>query len=355
MKLLPKNGVQAASIEDARNAGLKYVTADEPGIVRRRRGTGFVYFQPGGRAVKDRSTLERIRKLAIPPAWESVWICPAERGHLQACGRDAKGRKQYIYHQSYREARDFNKFNHVIAFGSYLPRIRRVVGRDLARPGIPKRKAIALAVRLLDEACFRIGNTEYERQNGSHGLTTLKDRHVQIRGADVRFNFRAKSGVKQDASLKSARLARLLKQARDIPGDELFQYRAEDGKNHAIQSGDVNAYLREISGSDITAKDFRTWHGTVQMLKHLCEVGPANSASEAKRRLQSAIKTTATRLGNRPATCRGYYIHPEVIESYMSRKLFKTLSSVERPRTLHDCEQALLTLVKRVHRPRLRV
>lgn len=347
--------MQAASIEDAQNAGLKYVTADEPGIVRRRRGTGFVYFHPDGRGVKDRATLERIRKLVIPPAWESVWICPTERGHLQVCGRDARGRKQYIYHQAYREARDFNKFNHVIAFGSYLPRIRRVVSRDLGRAGIPKRKAIALVVRLLDETCLRIGNAEYERQNGSHGLTTLKDRHVHIRGREAQFDFRAKSGVKQQVSLKNGRLARLLRQARDIPGEELFQYRSETGETHAIQSSDVNTYLRQISGSDVTAKDFRTWHGTVQMLMHLCEVGPAKTATEAKRQLQSAIKTTATRLGNRPATCRGYYIHPEVIESYLSRKLFKTLSSREKPRTLHDCEQALLTLVRKVHRPRIKV
>jgi len=351
----PKNGIELASISDARRVGLKYVTAGELGIARRRRGKGFVYLDAHGKVIRDASTLERINALAIPPAWESVWICSTERGHLQVIGRDAKGRKQYIYHSAYRQARDFNKFNHVISFGAALPRVRRTVARDLSRPGLPKRKVMALMVRLLDQTCLRIGNNEYARTNGSYGLTTLKDEHVEIRGSKIHFHFRAKSGVEQDISLSNRRLAKMLKQTRDVEGEDLFQYRGEDGEFHSVQSADVNGYLREVAREDVTAKDFRTWHGTVQMLRELSQSGPANSATDAKRRLSAAVKITAERLGNRPATCRGYYIHPDVIESYLSRKLFRAMENCEVTRSLHTYETALLKLVQKVHRPRVKI
>jgi DNA topoisomerase-1 len=353
MRVRAKNAVQAASIKDARAAGLQYVTPQEPGITRRRAGRGFVYRDAEGRVVRDSATLERIAALVIPPAWEQVWICANEKGHLQAVGRDARGRIQYRYHASYRDARDFNKFNRMIAFGAVLPRIRRVVARDLARPDMSKRKLMAMVVRLLDRTCFRVGNNEYARENESYGLTTLRDEHVQITGSEIRFHFRAKSGVEQDVSLKDARLAPLVKESRDIEGDDLFQYLDEEGKRHPVQAADVNAYLRAAAGQNVTAKDFRTWHGTVQMLMELSEAGPATSATDAKRRLSSAVKATAKRLGNRPATCRGYYIHPEVIESYMSSKLFRALEKAGAQSTFRGCEAALLTLVTKVHRPRL--
>jgi DNA topoisomerase-1 len=349
-----KSEIALASIEDARSVGLRYVTADEPGITRRRRGKGFVYFDSRGTVVREPSTLARIQALAIPPAWESVWICSTDKGHLQAVGRDAKMRRQYIYHAAYREARDFNKFNHVISFGSVLPRIRRAVSRDLGRPGLPKRKVMALLVRLLDRTCLRVGNDEYARTNGSYGLTTLKNDHVEIHGPEIRFQFRAKSGVEQDISISDIRLARMVRQERKVGGEDLFQYQGDDGCYHPVQSADVNGYLREVAGDDFTAKDFRTWHGTVQMLMELSQCGPATSATDAKRRLSTAVKATAHRLGNRPATCRGYYIHPDVIESYVSSRLFKALSDCRTTRSLHSYEEALLKLVQKVHKPAIK-
>ncbi|HEY3741802.1 MAG TPA: DNA topoisomerase IB [Bryobacteraceae bacterium] len=350
----PVSEITIASREDARRVGLRYVTDDEPGIARRVRGKGFTYVDAHGATVKDPGTLERIRDLAIPPAWQSVWICASEKGHLQAAGRDAKMRKQYIYHPSYREARDFNKFNHVISFGAALPRIRRIVSRDLGRPGLPKRRVMALLVRLLDQTCLRIGNDEYARKNGSYGLTTLKNDHVEIHGAEIRFQFRAKSGVVQDISLNDARLARMVRQERNLDGEDLFQYQGESGEFYPVQSSDVNDYLREIAKADFTAKDFRTWHGTVQMLMELSQCGPATSATDAKRRLSAAVKATAERLGNRPATCRGYYIHPDVIESYLTSRLFKALVDCST-RSPHSYEAALLKLVKKVQRPSIRM
>jgi DNA topoisomerase-1 len=275
-------------MQDAREAGLKYVTLDDPGFTRHRQGRGFLYQNSKGSVIKDADTLARIKELVIPPAWESVWICENPRGHLQVSGIDAKGRRQYLYHPAYREQRDFNKFNHVIAFGSALPRIRRAVSRDLARPGLPKRKVLALAVRLLDRTSMRIGSNEYARKNGSYGLTTLKNEHVRIRGSEVRFRFRAKSGVEQTICLKDTELAKMLDETRKLRGEDLFQYRDEDGEAHGIQPGDVNDYLREIAGEKLTAKEFRTWHGTVQMLMELFQAGPAAGPTDAKRRLAAA-------------------------------------------------------------------
>jgi DNA topoisomerase-1 len=282
-----------------------------------------------------------------------VWICESPRGHLQVSGIDSKGRRQYIYHTAYREKRDFNKFNHVIAFGSALPRIRRAVSRDLARPGLPKRKVLALAVRLLDRTCMRIGSNEYAQKNGSYGLTTLKNEHVRIRGSEVHFHFRAKSGVEQSICLEDAELARMLDETRKLRGQDLFQYRDEAGNTRAIQSTDVNDYLRQIAGEKVTAKEFRTWHGTVQMLLELTQTGPAAGTTEAKRRLAAAVKSTANKLGNRPATCRGYYVHPEVIDNYLSHSLFKGIEKSSTPQTLRECESVLLDLVRRVQRPRV--
>lgn len=350
-----RNGRAVAdSVKAAESAGLKYVNAGESGIWRRRNGRGYVYEDSRGRRVTDPKVLDRIRSLAIPPAWEAVWICASADGHLQAVGQDAKGRRQYRYHEDYRLAQDCNKFNRIISFGAALPRMRRIVTRDLRRAGMPKRKVMALLVRLLDETCIRVGNSEYARSNESYGLTTFKDDHARIRGGTVQFKFRAKSGVEQELSLENPRLARLIKRSRDLPGEELFQYCGEDSQYRAVQSADVNEYIRQISGEEFTAKDFRTWHGTVRALMELSQIGPATSKADAKRRLSEAVKATARQLGNRPATCRSYYIHPAVLDSYLDQRLFRGEEGCSSP-TLRSFEKTLLTLVKRIHRPRVKL
>lgn len=351
---LPEKDVLIESIRDAREAGLKYVTPNELGIRRVRRGKGFSYTDESGRPIKDPATLERVSRLAIPPAWESVWICAHERGHLQAVGIDAKGRRQYLYHEAYRQARDCNKFNRLITFGACLPRMRRIVARDLRRPGLPKRKVLAVIVRLLDETCVRVGNAAYARENDSYGVTPLEVKHASVEGGTLTLKFRGKSGVEQEYSLDDARLARIVRRTRELPGRPLFQYLDGNGRCRTIQSSDVNDYIRLISGEDFTAKDFRTWHGTAQALAALLEAGPASSKAEARRRLSRAITRTASRLGNRPATCRSYYIHPAVIESYLDQGLFRaTFRNVNAP--LRSCEKTMLALVKRIHCPRVRL
>lgn len=302
--------------KSARLAGLRYVSDAETGILRRKAGKGFAYVGPSGRPVRDPKTLQRIRSLVIPPAWTDVSICSSALGHLQAVGRDARGRKQYRYHPLYRQHRDRTKFEHMIAFGRALPRIRRQVSKDLRLPGLPRNKVLAAVVRLLDRTSIRVGNEEYAQENNSFGLTTLRSRHMQITRSRLRFHFRGKSGQLHDIELQDPRLARILRQCDDLPGHELFMYLDEHGAPAKISSEDVNEYLRNTTGQDCTAKDFRTWAGTSLALLELHALGPAETATGAKQNVVAAIKSVSVRLGNRPAACRKYYVHPALLESY---------------------------------------
>ncbi len=323
----------ADPLASARAAGLRYVTDSLPGIRRRRSGLGFSYFDPNGRPVRDRAVLDRIRKLVIPPAWTQVWICPLPNGHLQATGRDARGRKQHRYHPLYRAIRDEVKYSRLAAFAEALPAIRRRVREDLERPGIPREKALAAVVRLLETTLIRVGNDEYARENDSFGLTTMQDRHARITGSKIRFRFRGKSGKWHEIELADPRLARIVKRCQDLPGEELFQYLDETGEVRDVSSGDVNDYLRQISGQDFTAKDFRTWNGTVLAAIALGECAECATDSERKKNVVATIKQVAERLGNRPATCRKYYVHPAVFEAYSAGEL---LAALRPPRGLAD-------------------
>ena len=312
-------------VESARAAGLRYVTDDEPGIRRKKRGKGFTYVDPQGRTVKDEKTLERIRKLAIPPAWTDVWICPRPNGHLQATGRDARGRKQYRYHADWREVRDETKFGRMIAFGEALPKLHERLEQDMSQRGLGREKVLATVVKLLETTLIRVGNKEYVKQNNSFGLTTLRDRHVDVDGSTLRFELRGKSGKEHSVEVQDRRLARIVKQCRDLPGQKLFQYLDENKERQSVSSEDVNAYLRETTGEDFTAKDFRTWGGTVLALSALLEVGACESEREASKAVVEAVKRVAGQLGNRPAICRKYYVHPVVIQSFLEGTLRDTL------------------------------
>jgi len=303
-------------VRSATVLGLCYVSDSEPGIQRRRNGRGFIYIGPDGRAVHDEEELARIRKLVIPPAWQDVWISASRDGHLQAVGRDAKGRKQYRYHPAYRQFRNQTKFDRLTQFAAALPLIRRHVEEDLRLRGLPRNKVLATVVRLLETTFARVGNHEYARNNGSYGLTTLRDRHVDVEGSILRFEFRGKSGQVHQLEVNDPRAARIIKRCRDLSGYELFQYIDGNGERCRISSSDVNDYLREITGQDFTAKDFRTWAGTVSAALALQESGPSGTGTELKRNVVAAIKRVAERLGNRPATCRNYYVHPAVIDAY---------------------------------------
>ena len=335
--------------------GLRYVRCGGPGFERRRAGKGFVYLDLQGKAIRDRETLRRIRSLALPPAWEQVWISPLPNGHLQATGVDARGRRQYRYHAQYRLIRNHTKFNRMLDFAKALPAIRARVESDLKQPSLTREKVVATVVALLERTLIRVGNEEYARENSSFGLTTLRDRHVRINGASVRFHFRGKSGQMHEITLEDRRLARIIRECRDIPGFELFQYFDEFGEVHAIDSGDVNGYLREITQEDFTAKDFRTWAGTVQTALTLAAMGRAETQTEAKRNIVQAIKETAERLGNRPATSRNYYVHPAVIEAYADGSLFDYVKEPEAgseaqyqpgARSLHPEEASVVELIR---------
>ena len=337
------------TLGSAKAAELRYVTGDGPGIARKRRGKGFYYLGPDGRQVRNPATLKRIRSLVIPPAWEKVWICPLEHGHIQAVGRDAKGRKQYRYHPRYREVRDATKFERMLAFGAALPQIRKRVTTDLALAGLPKEKVVALIVRLLDKTSIRIGNEEYAKTNHSFGLTTLRNRHAVIHGESVRLHFRGKSNQDHDIELCDRKLARIMKRCQDLPGQELFQYKAETGEPAKIDSADVNEYLREITQEEFSAKDFRTWHGTGHMVEHLMELGPACTQAEIKRNIVAAVKETAKHLGNRPAACRKYYIHPAVFDSYTEQTIFTVMQEAGAGRSrgrLRPIEMGFVRLIK---------
>jgi DNA topoisomerase-1 len=280
--------------------------------------------------LRDARHLARIRSLAVPPAWTDVWICPSPQGHLQAYGRDAKGRKQYRYHPLYRAARDEAKFSRMIAFGTLLARIRQRVEHDLGRPGLPKQKVLATVVRLLETTFIRVGNDEYARDNESFGLTTMRDRHVRIAGTRLTFRFRGKSGQEHSVELTDARLARIVKQCRDVPGYELFHYASRGGETRTIDSADVNEYIREISGQDFTAKDFRTWAGTVLATREFHAAGRCTSRTAAKRTIAATVKTVARKLGNRAATCRKYYMHPAIIDAWADGSLFPVMEQGEQ-------------------------
>ena len=312
-------------VQTAEMAGLNYVNDADPGITRKRAGKGFTYIGPDGKPINDEATLERIRKLAIPPAYMNVWISPDPNGHIQATGRDAKGRKQYRYHPRWRATRDENKYERMLAFGKALPGIRERVEHDLSRKGMPREKVLAAVVRLLETTMIRVGNDEYAKSNKSYGLTTMQDKHVQINGSKIQFKFRGKSGVRHTISLADKRLAKIVQRSKDIPGQELFQYIDEDGKRQDVTSGDVNAYLREISGQDFTAKDFRTWSGTLLAMMALQEFEVFDKQSQAKKNVVQAIERVAERLGNTPSVCRKCYVHPEVLNSYLDGTLLTFL------------------------------
>jgi len=301
----------------AAHAGLRYVTEGARGIRRRRVGTGWAYYAPGGARITDTAERKRLNRLAIPPAWTDVWICPDPEGHIQATGADVRGRKQYRYHPGYREARDRSKFRRMLEFSEVLPRLRERMEHDLRSVDLGRKQLLATVVMLLDKTLIRVGNDEYMRRNRSYGLTTLRRRHLKIDGSMLRFSFRGKSGVEHTIAVSDPRLARIIQRCRDLPGQELFQYLDAAGKRHLVTSDDVNDYLREISGRDITAKDFRTWGGTMLAAVELRRLGEAASRREADRNVIGAIDAVAERLGNTRAVCRKYYVHPALIGAYL--------------------------------------
>ena len=308
---------------------LRHVSDDSPGITRHKARYGFDYRDLDGALIADMETLGRIKSLAIPPAWTDVWICPAPNGHIQATGRDARGRKQYRYHPHWRETRDETKYGRMLVFSRALPRIRARVERDLRRHGLPREKVLAAIVRLMELTLFRVGNVEYSKTNNSFGLTTLRDRHAVIDGGHIRFSFRGKSGVRHEGRIVDRRLARIVKNCRDLPGYELFQYLDGDGNRHAIDSADVNDYLREISGEDITAKDFRTWAGTQLAAMALQEFAGFDGAA-TKSAIVRAVEEVAKQLGNTAAVCRKCYIHPAIFEGYLDGSLLTVLAERTR-------------------------
>ncbi|WP_372785486.1 DNA topoisomerase IB [Phenylobacterium sp.] len=302
--------------EEMKAAGLTYVSDLDAGIRRRKAFHGFNYVDADGKPVTGEPTLDRIRKLAIPPAWTEVWIAPTERGHIQATGRDVKGRKQYRYHERWREARDGGKYDRLIAFGRALPKLRTRVDRDLARRGLPREKVLAAVVRVMEITLVRVGNEEYAKTNKSFGLTTLRDRHAKVGAEKAVFEFRGKSGKMHTTGFSDRRLARIVKACQDLPGQRLFQYLDEDGQRHTVESADVNAYLREVLGDDFSAKDFRTWAGTLAAARALVTLPECAGEGGAKKNVATCVKAVAGVLGNTPAVCRKAYIHPVVLEAY---------------------------------------
>ncbi|MES2354887.1 MAG: DNA topoisomerase IB [Pseudomonadota bacterium] len=309
----------------AKKNGLHYVTDEMPGIRRLRSGRGFRYVDESGKTIRDKETLQRIKSLVIPPGWNSVWICPLPHGHIQATARDSKARKQYRYHPRWRSVRDETKYERMMAFGKALPLIRKQVEADLSLPGMPREKVLAAVVRLLEKTSMRVGNEEYARNNHSFGLTTLRNQHVEIKTDKLRFHFRGKSGKYHDIELSDQRLARVVRRCRDLPGQDLFQYKDENGDIRGITSSDVNQYLRSITNEDYTAKDFRTWAGTILAAMALQELNKFDSETEAKKNIVQAIEHVAKRLGNTPAICRKCYVHPAVLDAYLDGSMLRTL------------------------------
>ena len=326
---------EVAHRRSATHAGLRYVTDGVRGIRRKRVGGGWAYYAPNGALIHDRSVRRRLNRLAIPPAWTEVWICPDPEGHIQATGADARGRKQYRYHPGYREARDRSKFRHMLEFSEVLPRLRERMERDLRSADLGRKQLLATVVQLLDRTLIRVGNDEYARDNRSYGLTTLRRRHLKIDGSMLRFSFRGKSGVEHTIAVADPRLARIIQRCRDLPGQELFQYLDASRRRHLVSSDDVNDYLREISGRDVSAKDFRTWGGTMLAAVELRRRGLAASRAETDRNINGAIDAVAERLGNTRAVCRKYYVHPALLEAYRMGETIPQPAAIARSRRKH--------------------
>ena len=341
--------------DDLRDEGLVYSSDAQPGIARRRRGRGFEYRDPEGKKIRDAAVLDRIRALSVPPAWTDVWVCVSPRGHLQATGRDARRRKQFRYHPRWTALRDANKYSRLIGFCRVMPRLRRRVARDLRRPGLSHEKVVATVVKLMEMTLIRVGNDEYARQNGSFGLTTLRDRHATVRGSTVRLRFRGKSGKEVEAEVTDRRVARVVKQSQELPGQELFAYIDDSGQRRTVSSQDVNDYLREATGTDFTAKDFRTWAGTVLAAVALREAEGFESESEARHNVVKAIDRVARRLGNTRAVARRSYVHPAVLDSYFDGSLGRALPRraekvLEEGPLTPSVEEAVLTILRRALR-----
>ena len=356
--ITPQNVTDAAIIT-AEKIGLRYVSDSNPGIGRKWAKKAFTYIDAFDKPIKDKDRLNRIKALGIPPAWTQVWICPLENGHIQATGRDAKNRKQYRYHARFREVRDEAKFERMIGFGKALPLIRQGVEAALALPGLPREKVLATVVYLLQTTMIRVGNDEYARQNQSYGLTTLRNRHVRIDGSEVAFHFRGKSGVEHAIHVHDKRLARIIKRIRDLPGQELFQYIDENGQRHSISSTDTNDYIRELTGESYTAKDFRTWSGSLLAAIALHELEAFDSETQAKKNVLNTVEAVAKKLGNTPAICRKCYIHPLIFTAYLNGSLGATLkkrintqvllsdrTSLNSAHALSEIELALLDFLK---------
>jgi len=311
--------------EVAEEAGLRYVSDEQPGYTRKAKGDDFEYFDTDGKRIRDETRVLRIRRLAIPPAYKDVWICPSANGHIQATGRDARGRKQYRYHERWREARDENKYDRMLVFGKALPKIRRRVKKDMGLRELPRNKVLATVVHLLGRTFIRVGNEEYARENKSFGLTTMRNRHVDVKGAKLTFSFRGKSGVEHEIDVNDQRLATIVRKLQDLPGQDIFQYKDETGEVRNVTSQEVNNYLQEITGQEFTAKDFRTWAGTVLAAMALNAQGPVENATQAKKNVKDAIAAVAKILGNTPTVCRKCYVHPVVLESYLDGDMIEGL------------------------------
>jgi len=337
--------------KDVEKANLRYVSDDSPGITRKGVGTSFYYVDRYGKRINDTSTLERIEKLAIPPAWESVWIAPFANGHIQATGRDEKGRKQYIYHEEWNRIMQENKFNKLLFFSEVLPTLRREIYEGMQERGLTQRRVLATIVWLLEKTYIRIGNQEYAKENDSYGLTTLRMKHVDVSGDTVKFEFRGKSGKEHEVEIEHPRVAKTIRKLEELPGYELFQYVDSDGNRRLIQSDDVNEYLKKITGEDITAKDFRTWGGTVYAGDALYELGPFETKTQEKKNIASAVKKVSQHLRNTTTVCRCYYIHPTVIETYEKKILIphfdETKKKIDKkPQRLSFDEFAVTTLLQ---------
>lgn len=348
----------ATPAKAAKEAGLRYVSDALPGITRKRSGKSFRYFNASGKLIRDRKTLDRIRSLVIPPAWKDVWICPLAHGHIQAVGRDTRRRKQYIYHPDWRIIRDETKYDQMLAFARMLPKIRRRVRADLSKRGLSREKVLATVVKLLEVTHIRVGNEEYAKSNHSFGLTTFRRKHVDVGQSIIRFEFRGKSGIEHEVDVHDRKLASILRACHELPGQELFQYVDENGEVHDVTSNDVNAYLQEITGSNFTAKDFRTWAGTSLAAKALHEAEEYESETAAKRIVTQAIRLVAQRLGNTVSVCRKCYVHPAVIDAYLDRSLstYLQVQSTPAERTtlirLSSEETAIVKLLQRQRRRR---
>jgi len=338
-------------VEAARSAGLRYVTDEQAGLRRETAKDGFSYLRPDGSEVRDEATLQRIRKLAVPPAWTEVWICPSPDGHLQATGRDARGRKQYRYHPRFREVREETKYGHMLEFARALPALRARVAEHMALRGLPREKVLATVVHLLETTLIRVGNDDYARDNKSYGLTTLRNRHVAVDGAQLRFEFKGKSGKSWRLQVSNRRVAKVVRACQELPGQRLFQYHDENGEPREVTSSDVNHYLREISGRDITAKDFRTWAGTVMAALALQEIERVDTQAAMKKNVRDAVERVAARLGNTPAICRKCYVHPEVFAAYAEGELLlevgrKAEKELRSANALKPEESAVLALLQ---------